>query len=185
MLIQVEQIWLFECSITDPFIFEKTDGVNITMSADDDKTIENLSIDKAEFYIRDILKGGLQSSNSYGGKDIYPLSQLGKASTLQRFEFNFPADDEMRVRNMIGKEYCVLGMKRDRTYFVSFARYTVPELMIDNDVIQRVSLQGSKGSQQLYTVNNINVTEVVNTIECESVVVESTGFDYELDAAMN
>lgn len=192
MIIQVERLWLYEAIIADPFIFEKTDGIDITMSdnvLDTDRVIELLDLDKAIFYIDTVLKGGLSVTGGYGGEDHNPLVNPGKVSAAYQIEFNLPIGRSIITEALLGREYSVVGMRRDLTMFAFFARFTIKNVSIDNDVLQRVSLTSKEGNYPLYEVNNLNVSLVVNVIGENPPIfppfIENVGFDYALESAMN
>lgn len=192
MIIQIERLWLYETIITDPFIFEKTDGVDITMSndfGDTDRVIELLDIDKAIFFIDTVLKGGLSLTAGYGGEDHNPLVNTGKVSVAYEIEFNIPIGRSIITEALLGKEFSIVAMRRDLTMFALFARFTIKNVDIDNDVLQRVSLTSEVGNHPIYDVNNLNVTLVVNVIGDNPPIfppfIETEGFDYVLESAMN
>ena len=192
MIIQIERLWLYEVVITDPFIFEKTDGVDITMSdsfGDTDRVIELLDIDKAIFFIDTVLKGGLSVSAGYGGEDHNPLVNTGKVSVSYEIEFNLPIGRSIITEALLGREFSIVAMRRDLTMFALFARFTIKNVNIDNDVLQRVSLTSVMGNHPIYDVNNLNVTLVVNVIGDNPPIfppfIETVGFDYVLESAMN
>ena len=192
MIIQIERLWLYETIITDPFIFEKTDGVDITMSdniLDTDRVIELLDIDTAVFFIDTVLKGGISVTGGYGGEDHNPLVNTGKVSAAYQIEFNLPIGRSIITEQLLGKEFSVVAMRRDLTMFAFFARFTIKNVSIDNDVLQRVSLTSEMGSHPLYDVNNLNVTLVINVIGDNPPIfppfITDVGFDYALEAEMN
>lgn len=190
MLVQTERIWLFETVLADPFIFEKMDGINITMSPDNDRLIQLLDIDRAVFYIDTVLKGGLNRTIFHGGEDHLPLSDNGKTMASYSLEFNIPLDDELLIEQLVGKEYSIVAMRRNLSLFCSFARFTPKKLGIDNEVLQRMTLESDKGNHVLYEVNSLNVTEVIHVIGepppiYPPVFVEALGFDYPMESAIN
>lgn len=192
MIIQVERLWLYEAIITDPFIFEKTDGVDITMSdniLDTDRVIELLDIDTAVFFINTVLKGGLSVTAGYGGEDHNPLVNTGKVSAAFEVEFNLPIGRSIITEQLLGKEFSVVGMRRDLTLFAFFARFTIKNVSIDNDVLQRVSLTSKMGAHPIYEVNNLNVDIIINVIGENPPIfppfIETEGFDYVIESAMN
>lgn len=192
MIIQVERLWLYEAIITDPFIFEKTDGIEITMSddlLDTDRVIELLDIDKAVFFINTVLKGGLSLNAGYGGEDHNPLVNTGKVRAAYEIEFNLPIGRSIITEQLLGKEFSIVAMRRDLTLFALFARFTINNVSIDNDVLQRVSLTSEMGNHPLYEVNNLNVDLIVNVIGENPPIfpppIETEGFDYVIESAMN
>lgn len=193
MIIQVERLWLFEAIIPDPFIFEKTDGIDITMSddiLDTDRVIELLDIDKAVFYIDTVLKGGLSLTTGYGGEDYNPLVNNGKVSAAYQIDFNIPIGRPIITERLLGKEYSIVAMRRDLTLFALFARFTIKSVNIDNEVLQRVSLTSKEGAHPIYEVDNLNVDIVINVIGENPPIyvppfIDTDGFDYVIESAMN
>jgi hypothetical protein len=164
MNIQLERIWLFETNITDPFIFNKTDGVDITMNSTDDRVIELIDIDTAIYYIDTIAKGGLNRVVSYGGEDHFPVSNNGKVSFKHSISFNVPVYENQTLEQLVGKEFSMVGMRRDLSQFACFGRFVCKKLNIDNELINRVTLDSNTGNQSLFELNSINITEVINVI---------------------
>lgn len=189
MVIQVERLFLYEALIPDPFIFVKTDGIDVTMSETNDRVIEFLDIDKAVFLIDIVLKGGITATLNYGGEDHLPSSANAKLSSEFSIEFNMPIDDPKLIAQLLGLEFSMVGMRRDLTFFAIFGRFTAQVLNIDNDVLQRVTLTTNRENHIIYDVNNLNVTEVINIIGTQPPVfppfIEVDGFDYPLEAVMN
>ena len=190
MVVQTERIWLFETILTDPFIFDETDGINITMSPDNDRLIELLDIDKAIFYIDSILKGGITREVEYGGEDHMPVTNNGKTSASYALNFNMPLDDDNLLEQIMGKEFSLIGMRRDLSMFVSFGRFTAKKLAIDNEVLQRLFFECKTGNHILFDLNSVNVTEVINIIGNNPPIypppfVDVFGFDYPLESAIN
>lgn len=190
MVVQTERIWLFETILSDPFIFEKTDGIDITMSPNDDRLIELLDIDTAVFYIDTVLKGGLGREVGYGGEDHLPISSNGKTSASYDLDFNIPLDSDTLIEQLLGKEYSIVGMRRDLSMFACFARFVAKPLKIDNEVLQRMTLETDDGNHILFELNSLNVTEVINVIGNPPPIYpppfeEVLAFDYPIESAMN
>jgi len=190
MVIQLERLYLFETLLTDPFIFEKTDGISVTMSPTDDRFIELLDIDKAVFYVDTVLKGGLQRTKEYGGEDFQPFTANAKHSSEYSLEFNMPLENESYLEQMIGKEFSIVGMRRDLSLFTCFARFRARPLDIDNELLQRIELRTDLGNHIMYEVENLNVTEVINIIGNTPPIFPGPvdpvfGFDYPIESAMN
>lgn len=190
MIVQTERIWLFETLLTDPFIFEKVDGITVTMSENNDRLIQFIDIDKAVFYIDTIQKGGLQRTLGYGGEDHLPVTNNGKINAEYSLEFNLPLDRPNIVEQMIGKEFSIIAMRRDLSHFCSFARFVAKDLDIDNEVLQRISLETNTGSHILFEVNSFNITEVINVIGTDPPIFpppfeEAVAFDYPIESEMN
>ena len=190
MIVQVERLWLFETLVSDPYIFEKTDGVDITMNSIDDRLIELLSIDVAIFYVDTILKGGLSRELEYGGEDNFPFRTNGKISAEYTIQFNLPLENEDFIEQMVGKEFSLVGMRRDLSLFSCFSRFTARPLSIDNEVLQRIELKASSGNHVLYELNSLNVDEVINVIGTPPPIyppepIVSEGFDYPIENPMN
>ena len=88
MVIQIEKIWLFETEVSDPYNFDKVDGVEVVLR--DDRTLESLSVDRAVYYISTISKSGLTYSKEYGGEDNESFNSDGKTRTTYNLSFNLP-----------------------------------------------------------------------------------------------
>lgn len=164
MVIQVERLWLFETLINNPFYFNKIDGIEITMSESNDRRIELLDLEKAIFYVDTVLKGGLNVNTEYGGEDHLPITNNGKTMNSYSVQFNIPLENTNIIEQMIGKEFSLIGMRRDLSFFACFARFIADDLDIDNEVLNRVTLESELGNEILFELNNFNVTEVVNII---------------------
>lgn len=190
MVIQIERIYLFETLLSDPFIFEKTDGIDVVMSESNDRVIQFLDIDKAIFYADTVLKGGLQRVKEYGGEDTMPNTADAKHSSEYTLQFNLPLENESFVEQMVGKEFSLVGMRRDLTMVACFGRFQARPLDIDNELLQRIELRSELGNHILYEVNTLNVTEVINIIGTQPPIYpppfeEAFGFDYPIESAIN
>jgi hypothetical protein len=183
MVTQVEKIWLFETEISDPYIFGKVDGVEILMQ--NDRLIKNISVDKAVFYISTIGKAGLTYTKKYGGEDIDSLTNNGKTRTDYTITFNLPVLSQGTITRMFGREYSVLGMRRDGTFFLCLGRFVAENLRIDNQVQQRISLSCENSQAKLYDVISYNFAIEENVITCEEPSGDKEGFDYLFDFKMN
>ena len=183
MVIQVEKIWLFETEVVDPYFFEKVDGVEVTMESDTE--IRNINIDKATFFVGSVGKGGLSITKKYGGENVDSLNITGKTVNTYDLEFNLPVVLNNVIDQMIGREFSILIMKRDRTHEVCFGRFVAENLKIDNEVQQRVSMKCENTQSKFYKANTFNFSFVeTNLTECNLVNNEG-GFDYEFDFLMN
>ena len=190
MIIQTEKIYLFETTLNDPFIFDKTDGITTSFSGNEDRVIELLDIDKSVFLITSLFKGGIRKIVSYGGEDQFPFTVNGKVNYEYELEFNIPVDNDGLVEQLMGNEFSMVGFKRDFTKYACFGRFVADTLTVDNEIVQRVTMKTSPGKHVLYEVNTLNVTEVKNITGCGDPVFPpvpevTEGFDYNMDSPMN
>ena len=180
MIIQTEQIWLFETSITDPFFFGTKDGVQATMS--NPRSIALLDIAAVSFYMDQVVKGGLTYSIKYGGEDNEIQESYGKSAQGYKLEANIPTVSEKLIEKLVGKEFSLLAMRRDGTFFVIFARLVVDGFDIDNVVRQRVTFKAANTNTRIYNVESFNVGPIDESITCDTIgALTDGGFDYELD----
>lgn len=179
MVVQVERIWLFETSLTDPYQFNTVDGVTCTMSSD--RVVDNLNVGTATFYITSIAKAGLSYTKKYGGEDVDAISQYGKTITDFNLQFNLPLLAQETIERIVGREYSFLAMRRDLTYFVCFGRFSCDNLKIDNEVQQRVSFTSSNTMAKMYDVNSYNFDIIENEINITNPTGDDGGFDYVFD----
>lgn len=190
MIIQCERIWLFEWDGVDPFIFNKTDGVEIVMSEEDDRNIDTISIDKAVFFINTILKGGIKRTIEYGGEDFMPFQINGKQRFQYNVEFNVPLEFTRNIEQLTGREYSLVAMRRNLSFFAIFGRFTANTIEIDNEIQQRLTLVCELGNYPVFELNTLNVTEVVNIIGDEPPIYsppepDQISLDYEMDIELN
>lgn len=170
MIIQCERIWIYEFSETSPYIFERVDGVDIKFNEGNDKIIELLDVDKPVFFIDNLLKGGLQRSIEYGGEDTAPYSANGKNTFSYSIEFNLPLSRDSIIEHIMGKEFSLLAMRRDLSYFAIFGRFVATQLDIDNEIQQRVTLECVAGNYPIFEVNNLNITGSITIIGIKPVL---------------
>lgn len=190
MVIQCERIWLFETTLSDPYIFDKTDGIDVLMSPDNDQNIQLLDIDKAVFFIDTVLKGGLTKELGYGGEDTRPLTTNGKVSATYSLAFNIPLDDDDIIDQLVGKEFSIVCMRRNFSLFSIFGRFESKKLEIDNEILQRITFETELGNHIVYELGSLNVTEVINIIGNPPPIyppefIDTEAFDYIVESAIN
>lgn len=183
MVIQVERLWLFQTIVSDPFIFEEIDGVDIIM--ENERVIKNLDVNTAIFFIDNIAKSGLNYTKKYGGEDTDVFNSFGKTTTTYEITFNLPVLSQATIERMIGREFSVFGMRRDLSYFAIFGKFVAENVKIDNEVQQRVSLVCENTQAKIYDVKQFNFDIVENIISIENPSGEDGGFDYDFDFGFN
>jgi len=184
MLIQVEKIYLFETSVNDPYFLGTIDGVTAKMVTP--RYIELLDILKVFFFIDFIGKGGLSYTMRYGGEDTDIVDSYGKSQASYSLEFNMPVMSQNLIEQLAGKQFSLLAMRRDKTFFVIFGQFEMENFKIDNEVQQRVTFKTGYTNSKIYTVQSYNITEIVNVVDVPLVDdLTDGGFDYELDFAMD
>ena len=180
MIIQTNQIWLFETSITDPFFFGTKGGIQATMS--NPRSIAFIDIAEVAFYMDHIVKGGITYSIKHGGEDNEIQESYGKSTQGYTFEANIPTLSEKLIEKLIGKEFSLLAMRADGSFFVIFARLTVDGFDIDNEVRQRVAFKAANTNTRIYNVESFNVGTIDESITHDTICeLIDGGFDYELD----
>jgi len=181
MQIQTEELYLFETSIIDPFFLGTQDG--ITTKFINARTIELLDILTVYFFIGGIAKSGITYSLKYGGEDSEIDESYGKMTSDYTLEFNFPTFQQKLLEEMVGKEFAVLGMRRDLSNFVIFGRFVCDSVDIDNEVQQRLRFEAKGTNARIYNVQSFNITNIIEVIDSET--FDSNGFDYENDFSLN
>jgi hypothetical protein len=181
MQIQAEELYLFETSVSNPFFLGVNDGINTKFI--NARTIELININTVYFYLGNIAKSGITYSLKYGGEDSEISESYGKMTSDYTLEFNFPTFRQKQIEELIGKEFAVLGMRRDLSNFVIFGRFICENLDIDNEVQQRVRFQAKSTNARIYNVQSFNITNIINVID--SGTFDNEGFDYETDFALN
>jgi hypothetical protein len=183
MIVQTERIYLFETEAKDPYFFGTVDGVTATMA--DERRIDFLDINTVYFFIDTVSKGGLQYTKEYGGEDVGLFDTAGKVSTSYRLEFNLPLLSQRTIDAMMGREFSILAMRRDLTYFCIFGRFVAQDLEVDNEVLQRVTMQSSANDARIFEVNSFNITNILNNITTEDPSGDLGGFEYALEEGMD
>lgn len=182
MQIQVEKLWLFETLVSDPFFLGENSGVTATMV--NPRIISFLNIVTVFFLIDNIGKSGLNYSISYGGEDQEIAESYGKNSGSYEVSFNLPVREQKKIEKMIGRQFSVMGMRRDQSLFVIFGQFEAEALNVDNEVQQRVTFKAKNTNAKIFTVQSMNIEEILNTIT----VIDQTplnGFDYGTDFNIN
>ena len=183
MLVQVEKIYLFETSVNDPYFLGTIDGVTSKMV--NARVIELIDIEKVFFFIDFIGKGGLKYKNKYGGEDTDITDSYGKLQNDYTLEFNMPVYSQNLIEQLVGKQFSLLGMRRDKTFFVIFGQFEAENFDIDNEVQQRITFKTRTTNSKMYTVQSYNITEIVNVVDVTTVdAMTGGGFDYVADWAM-
>lgn len=181
MQIQVEKLYLFETSVIDPFFFGTKDGVSTQFS--NGRTIQLLDIVSVYFFLDNIAKSGLTYSLGYGGEDTDIEESYGKSTYEYELEFNFPSFQQRLLEELVGKEFSILCMRRDLSFFVIFGRFVCQNLSIDNEVQQRLKFVSKGTNSKMYNVNSFNITTIENVVDEGDFI--NNGFDYSLDFALN
>ena len=175
MLIQVERIYLFETSVSDPFFLGTVDG--ITTKMENERTIEVLDITTAQFFIDFVGRGGLTYTVNYGGEDNDAIDTYGKSQTKYSLDFNMPMYSQKMVEELVGKQFSLLGMRRDRTYFAIFGLFEAEAFKIDNEVQQRITLKTGLTSSKIFGVQSFNIGAITHTINSPAIDA-GAGNDY-------
>lgn len=183
MLIQTERIWLFETNVTDPYFIGQKDGITTRFLDDNPRIIDQLDIERVYFYIQEIGSGGLKYTQYFGGEDTDISSSYGKGSASYSLDINIPTFNQLTIEEITGKEFSLLGMRRDLSQFVIFGRFVSGNLSIDNEIQQKISFESSKSNSKIYEVQSVNITEIVNTIDGST--LDESGFDYNFDFGLN
>ena len=186
-MIQCEKIWLFETGIVDPFFFDEKGGVTATMAVNNPRLIDSLNIVNAQFFMDNVVKAGLTHSISYGGEDDDILESYGKSRRTYEIQMNVPPVSQKLVEKLVGREFSLLAMRRDLSFFVIFARFTVSDgFDIDNEVKQRITFKAEKTNAKIYTVDSSNVENIDESITCDTLgALTGGGFDYAMDFLMD
>lgn len=180
MQIQTERIYLFETTLQDPYFLGEKDGVTALLDSENPRFLTELDLTTVNFYIGGIGKGGLNYSMNYGGEDSEIIYSYGKSSASYEFDFNMPTNNQRYLEELIGKQFSILGMRRDLSFYVIFGQFECDGLNIDNEVQQRVKFKAKNSNAKIYTVQSFNIDEIIITIdgnENES----GGGFDYGFD----
>jgi hypothetical protein len=180
MQIQCERLYLFETALQDPYFLGTKDGIEATMLEGNPRYIDFINIEQVYFFIGGIGKTGLTYSLSYGGEDSDISQSYGKSEQGYEVEFNMPVGDQRYLEALVGKQFSLIGMKRDLTYFAVLAQFEVDNLNIDNEIQQRVKLRARSTNARLYTVGAFNFDNIEFTIDSPIVDGEG-GFDYGFD----
>jgi hypothetical protein len=183
MEIQLEKIWLFETQVSDPFYIGTKDGVSAKMI--DPRTIELLDIETVYFFIDVIGKGGLTYNLKYGGEDSEIMQTYGKSHSDYTIMFNVPTQSQRILEDLIGKQFSLVGMRRDLSRFAIFGQFECEELAIDNEVQQRVRFVAKNTNARIYNIQSLNITQIINTITEDDIADLIGGFDYTLDFKIN
>lgn len=181
MQVQVEELYLFESSVIDPYFIGEKDGV--TTKFVNPRTIELLDIVTVWFYLANVSKSGLTYKLEYGGEDNEIEKSYGKMTSDYTIEFNFPTFRQRQIEELVGKEFAVLGKRRDLSNFVIFGRFVCNSLDIDNEVQQRVRFEARNTNARILNVQSFNITNIEEVID--SGTFDNQGFDYEQDFALN
>lgn len=179
MQIQTERIYLFETSIQDPYFLGTKDGVTATLDANNPRFITDLNIQTVYFYFAGVAKGGLTYSIGYGGEDSDIIYSYGKSTQSYEFELNMPANNQRYLEELVGKQFTILGMRRDLSHFIIFGQFECDDLNVDNEVQQRVRFRARNTNARIFTVQNFNIDEIIITIDGNQPV--EGGFDYGFD----
>lgn len=166
-MIQVDRIWLFETQVMDPYFFGKIDGVEITMR--DERTISLLNLDKCEYYLDSVVKGGFSWSSKYGGEDQGALSSLGKQEYDYELTFDLPLYSGKIIDEITGRLFSVLCERRNGTRFVVLGEFRADDFSIYNEHLNTITLSTSNTSAELYNVDSLNIGVINDTINCSAV----------------
>ena len=183
-MIQSEKIWLFETGIIDPFFFGAKDGVTAIMS--NARSISFLNIENAQFFMDNVVMGGMTHSIEYGGEDEDILESYGKSTRQFEIQMNVPTISQKLMEKLVGREFSILAMRRDSSLFAIFGRFTVDGFDIDNEVKQRITFKTGKTNAKIYTVESYTVENVDEFITCDTLAaLTGGGFDYAMDFLMD
>jgi len=180
MLIQVEKIYLFETSVSDPFFFGEKDGVTALLL--NPRIIEQINIKTVYFFLDSVAKGGLTYTMKYGGEDADIFDNYGKSEQDYKLEFNLPTISQRVVEEMTGKQFSLLAMRRDGSHFIIFAQFTAEPFEVDNIIQKRMVLRATNTNARLFNVQSFNIETIIESItEDDLEGLNSGGFDYEFD----
>lgn len=182
MQIQVNKIWLFETQVTNPFFLETIDGVTTSML--NSRTINLLDIVSVYFFFDNIARGGMTHSIGYGGEDDQIIDSYGKSTSSYKIEFNVPTVSQNLLEKLVGKEFAIVGMRRDLSRFCVFGRFTCSSLNVDNEVLQRVSFESNDTNAKMFNVQSMNITTIENVIDSSYLDDLNNSFDYTLDFSL-
>lgn len=183
MIILTERIWLFETTVLDPYFFGTIDGVTATLSSE--RRISLLDIETVIFYISGISKGGIRYNNRYGGEDVGMFEANGKISNTYTLEFNLPVLSQRTIQQMIGKEFSLLAMRKDLTRFAIFGRFIAEPLEVDNEKVQRLTFVSNTPNARIFEVDEVNITEILNTINVSELSGDAGGIEEILESGLH
>lgn len=164
-MISINKLWLFQTSIHDPFIFETTDGISITMESE--RVLELLTIANADFYFDNTAMGVLSWSAMYGGEDNGATVATGKSELSYELMFDFPNYSLEMVERLVGNEWACLIETTGRDRLVIFARLEADGYDFENDQKGQMVLKSGKTSARPYKVESFTVSAVTYTIDRE------------------
>lgn len=179
MQIQTERIYLFETPIQDPYFLGEKGGVTAKISPENPRLITDMNIKTVYFYFSGVAKGGFNYSVQYGGEDTDILYTYGKSSASYEVNLNMPIENQRNIEELVGKQFALLGMRRNLDYFVIFGQFECDGLDIDNEVQQRVRFRARNTNAKIFTVQSFNIEDIVVTIDGNE--LDGGGFDYGFD----
>lgn len=179
MQIQAEKIWLFETDVTNPYFFGVKDGVEAFMSSN--RVIELLNIETVIFFIDVIGKSGIDYTMRYGGEDTDISEEYGNSTSKFNLSFNMPTNRQDKIETLIGKQFSIVGMRRDLSFFCIFGQFTAEPFSIDNEVIKRVTFSSGNTNARIFDVNSVSITNILNVIDDDTAAPIEGGFDYGFD----
>jgi len=179
MQIQTEKLWLFETSVIDPFFLGEKDGVTVTMIENNPRIIDFINIETVLFFVDTVSKSGINYSIKYGGEDNEVSVSYGKSHQDFTLELNVPTKQQRILEQLVGKQFSLLGMRRDLSHFIIFAQFQIDDLAIDNEVQQRAQFKAKNSNARIFDVASFNIETIIEVITEEE--LNLGGFDYATD----
>ena len=183
MEIQCEKLWLFETELVDPFFLGEKDGITARMSKVDSRLIDFVNIKKVYFYIDTIAKIGITYNLKYGGEDTGINESFGKSRYDFELSFNVPTNNQVILEKLVGKQFSLVGMRRDLSFFLIFAQLEVGDYEVDNEVVMRITFKAKNTNSKIFSLNSFNIEEIIDTITEDN--TSDGGFDYEFDMQLD
>lgn len=162
-MIAINKFWLFETKILDPFIFNETDGVDVTMA--DERTINVLSIDTVDFFFDEVANATFSWQVRYGGEDNGATVSTGKTEIKYDLKWNMPNYSLEVIETIVGGEWSVVVETIGGDRLTTFARFEAENYDFQSDQLNEMQLNGALTSSRLYKVNSLNIGAIENTID--------------------
>lgn len=164
-MIAVNKFWLFKTKILDPFIFNTTDGVDVTMSGE--KSIDDLCIHNVEFFFDNVVNGTFSWQVRYGGEDVGATVSTGKNEMKYKLMWNMPNFSIEVIERIVGGEWSAVIETIGGDRLVTFARFQAENYDFQSDQLNEMELEGELTSARIYTVNSLGILNIENVIDRE------------------
>ncbi len=168
----LQEIYLYKTITNSPFIFEVTQGLDIVMSATDERVIDTLTLETADFFFDLASAGKLEFELQRGFDDIYIENDGQQSGYLTSFElFLYRQEvvnlltkyDFITLEKLVSSRYSII-IKTNNEFRAIFSEFSALPSNIGDFDKNKIQFKSNEGFGFPYLVENLTVNNIIKSI---------------------